>query len=288
MILFGVHVSEETITSAAFAIIGFLVAINIWIRAKAKRIEANAKVNVADADIRVTQANIELADSETERKKAEAEIKERADLFEMIKGLAEQNKEQTQQGSDFLASLGKIREEKEADYQTLKNIWDTNTQVIIGEVQKVYAGISSQIATLDTTIQLNKREWIETVASEFATVLAAKFQERIIRQEQYPFPAADDTGWVDDFVKPIVNHVYLYSRPHAGEATRSQIEIMTEGENLGLYRGWKKDWIAVRFTRGNKAQFGWIQEHEVRIGVPAVKMATSEIPILPNPILNAT
>lgn len=218
----------------------------------------------------------EILEARTAAKRAEMELKERDRLFEMIKGLTDQNKEQTKQGADFLNSLGKIEKEKETDYQTLKNINDSNTQMVISELQKAHGLVIAEIRTLDTTIQTSKNNWIETVAAEFAAVLASKFNEQMMLQTQYPFPSSSDVDWAEDFVKPIVNHAWLYNRPFASENTRSPVELKSEGENLELIRGWKKDWIAVRFTRSNKAVFGWVQEHEVRIGVPAVRLATGE------------
>ncbi|MBA3867794.1 MAG: hypothetical protein H0X30_01420 [Anaerolineae bacterium] len=243
----------------------------------------------AEAEQLITNAKIQATDAEMANKKSEAEIKERDDLFGMIKELTGQNKEQTKQGKDFLDSLGKIREEKEADYQTLKNLSDSNTQIVISEVQRAHSAMIAEIRALDTTIQSSKNNWIETVASEFASVLASKFNEQMMLQTQYPFPSSSDADWTEDFVKPIVNHAWLYNRPLASEGTRSPVEIKVEGENLELIRGWKKDWIAVRFARSNKAVFGWVQEHEIRIGLAAIR-STGETPVVTamNPLAAAT
>lgn len=259
--------------SILIAVLGIVgIVVGAWAATKKDK-------SKADTEQLIAHARKQVAEAETAQKKAEAEIKERDDLFGMIKELTGQNKEQTKQGAAFLDSLGKIREEKEADYQTLKNLNDTNTQIVIGEVQKVRSDVIAEIRMLDSTIQTSKNNWVETVASEFAAVLASKFNEQMMLQTQYPFPSSSDPDWIEDFVKPIVNHAWLYNRPLASESTRSPVEIKIEGENLELIRGWKKDWIAVRFARGNKAVFGWVQEHEIRIGLAAIR-STGEMPVV--------
>lgn len=274
---------EANWVSVVIAILGIVgIVVGAWSTTKKNQSNAETEQLIADA-------RKEVMSAETAQKKAEAEIKERDDLFGMIKELTGQNKEQTKQGKDFLDSLGKIREEKEADYQTLKNLNDSNTQIVVSEVQKAHSAVIAEIRALDTTIQTSKNNWIETVAAEFASVLASKFNEQMMLQTQYPFPSSSDPDWIEDFVKPIVNHAWLYNRPLASEGTRSPVEIKAEGENLELIRGWKKDWIAVRFARGNKAVFGWVQEHEIRIGLAAIR-STGETPVVTtlNPLPAAT
>src|SRR4051794_40939173 len=111
---------EANWVSVVIAILGIVgIVVGAWSTTKKNQSNAETEQLIADA-------RKEVMSAETAQKKAEAEIKERNDLFGMIKGLTTQNQEQTKQGKDFLDSLGKIRQEKEADYQTLKNLNDSN------------------------------------------------------------------------------------------------------------------------------------------------------------------
>lgn len=272
--------TDVNVIFAILAILGTVVG--VWATNSKRHTEVETQSQLAEIKIKLSDAENDAADSDTARKKAEAEIKERADLLEMIKGLSKG-------GADFLLSLQEIRKEKEADYETLKAIADTNAQIMVSEVQKSREAIISEIKALDTAIQISKTNTIEMVATEFAAVFASKLNEQMVLQTQYPFPSSSDPDWVEDFVKPIVSHSWIYNRPYATEDTRSQVELKNEGQNVELIRGWKKDWLAVRFVAGNKAVFGWVQEHEVRIGLTAIRLITGENPTVNlNPATAAT
>lgn len=240
----------------------------------------NSKVKVkAEADTMVAKAQGEL-------RRAEADIQEKAGLLNMIKELTQYNREQSRQNRDFLIGMKRLKAAREQDYKTLKAVYDDNAQLILTEVQLVKSAVNTskseimtRVDTLDTSLQSWQKNSIQEVASEFAAVLAAKFQEKVFLQEQYPFPALDDPEWIEDFIKPLVSHVHVYRRPFANDTTRMTFELLAEGENISLYRGWRKDWLAVSFTRGRKGVFGWVQEHEVLVGLPAAKLATSETAI---------
>src|ERR1044071_6629731 len=88
----------------------------------------NIKTKTAtESKERTILAETKAADAETARKKVEAEMKERSDLLDLLKNQTEQNKGNIEQSKNFLNSLEKLKEEKEEDYQTLKNIADSNT-----------------------------------------------------------------------------------------------------------------------------------------------------------------
>mgnify|MGYP000865273129 CR=1 FL=1 len=256
--------SEVTI-SLVFNIL--LAIVGVWVYSSRTQIKTKAEQQEMDNKLR-------LQDAESRLSRQNAEIRERSELLGMIREL-------TKQGQTFLASLDKMEEQKEEDYKVLKHVVEDGTRNVLTEIKNAEGRFVKRIDELDASLGTKSTEWIQTVASEFAVTLANKFNEVIAQQSNYPFPTPNDPEWHGDFMKALVTHAHVYDRTIATEANRIGVEIATEGQNVELIRGWKKDWIGVRFVHNGKPIWGWVQEHEVVVGKTAVKLATSEVTVVP-------
>jgi len=273
MVIFGIHVSEETVASAAFAIIGFLIAINIWIRARSKKIEADAKVKVEMAQAELAERKF-VMDSHKRQITINDQLNDRLDKEKALyeKRLADKEKKD------------------ESNYRVLSKVFDRHSQEIHDVLKKRFDRIETTLAEMPGKLQDGNKEWLQTAMGELAVQLADIFASSTMAQDWYPFPDANDPEWREEFVKPLVSKVRLYRRPVLSDASLTDAAILSSGETMEIIQGRKKGWLVVRLPRGSKALYGWLPEHEVLTGMNAVKLATGESAIIPktSPIPAAT
>jgi len=292
VVILGIHVSDEAVAAILFAIGGLLTAFGVWIRANAKKIEANAKKIVANAK------TVE-ADAETKVKDAEAAFAERMSITEQLKQTGSLlqlqitvNSQLKERADAAEAKYQKRLEEKEKqdknNYRVLSQTQDRHAAEIQTQLRERFNIVERKLDDLPGKLQDTNAEFARTLAGELVTQFADRIAEMTLAQEWYPFPDVNDPEWRVEFVKPMVNKVKLYRRPVLNEASLTDAEIPQTGSSMKIIKGRKKGWIVVRRIGSTEAQYGWLPDHEVLVGVPAAKVATSELLATTSPTPIAT
>lgn len=288
----GIHISDEAVAAILFAIGGLLTAYGILIRANAKKIEANAKTIEANAK------TIE-ADAEIKVKDAEAEFAERLSLSktltqygELLQSQIVINQQQKERADvaelTYQKRLAEKEKQAESNYRVLSDTQDRHAAEIQTQLRERFNIVERKLDDLPGKLQDTNAEFARTLAGELVTQFADRIAEMTLAQEWYPFPDVNDPEWRVEFVKPMVNKVKLYRRPVLNEASLTDAEIPQTGSSMKIIKGRKKGWIVVRRIGSTEAQYGWLPDHEVLVGVPAAKVATSELLATTSPTPIAT
>lgn len=282
MVIAGVQISSETIGALLFAIGGLFTAFAIFIRANAKKIEANAQVVAANAKEIELQATVAKA-------AADAELAERTFIMDAHKRQITINDQLSERLTQEKALYEKRLEDKEKqdenNYRVLQQTQDRIGQEIQGVLRQRFDSLDTKIDAIPAKLQDGNKEWLQTVIGELVTQMAERFAEFTMAQEWYPFPDVNDPEWREEFVKPLVNKVRLYRRPVLSDSSLTDASVLASGETMEIIQGRKKGWLVVRLPRGTKALYGWLPEHEVVTGLNAIKLSTGEhhAAVIPNP-----
>jgi len=269
----GVRISDEAIGALLFAIGGLLTAFGIWIRASSKKIEANAKEIEAGAVAKASSAEAELA----ERLSVTNSLKQYGELLQSQITINQQLKERAdQQETAYQKRLEEKEKQDENNYHVLSQTQDRHAQEIQTQLQNRFDRVEKKIDDLPGKLQADTKEWVQTIVAEVATQIAERFAEMTMAQEWYPFPDVNDPEWKEDFVKPLINRVRLYRRPVSSESSLTDAEVPQTGTTMKIIKGRKRGWLVVRRVGGSDTQYGWLPEHEVLVGMSAVKKATGE------------
>jgi hypothetical protein len=137
--------------------------------------------------------------------------------------------------------------------------------------------IETKIDALPGKLQEDNKQFVQTLVGELITQIADRFSEMTLAQEWYPFPDVSDPEWSEEYIKPLVNRVRLYRRPVSSDSSLTEVEIPATGTTMEIIRGRKKGWIVVRRTNGAKAEYGWLPDYQVLVGMQAVRRATGEM-----------
>ena len=280
MVIGSIHISEEVIMATLMLLIGVLGTLNLRARGRAKMAEAKAEQLKA-------QARTIMADADTKVKLAEAELAERLSLAKTLTQYGQildrqiivnqQNKERADASDvSWQKKLDEKEKRDESNYQTLSKTQDRHAAELHEHFKQRFDQIDRKVDDLPSRLADGNKEFARTIAGEFVAQIGALFNEVTMAQEWYPFPDVNDPEWQDEFVKPLVNRVRLYRRPVSSESSVTDIEIPQAGSNMKIIKGRKKGWLVVRRASDADSVYGWVLEHEVLIGMAAVKRATGE------------
>lgn len=273
--------------------LGFvLISLGIWMRANAKRIEAKAKEIEAKAKVLVEEAEQKTSDAEAsyaERMSITQTLTQYSALLQQQITINQQMKERAdQQEITYQKRLAEKEQQDENNYRTLSQTQDRHAAEIQTQMKHRFDAVDSKLDALPSKLQDSNSLLLNTAFGELAIQLRDLFAEFRLAQEWYPFPDMNDPEWREEFVKPLVGKVRLYRRPVLSEASVTDAVIVATGETMEIIQGRAKGWLIVRLQRNAKALYGWLPEHEVVTGLNAVKLATSEQPVVISPVLNAT
>ncbi len=274
MVIAGTHINDEVIIAAAMALIGLLTALNISIRAKAKKIEADAETVKSDSQVKVKAAEGQLA----EQLSLASTLKQFGDILQQQITINDQLKQRAD--ADEVTREKKLAEkEKQADnnYHTLSQAQDRHAAELHSHFRSRFDVIETKIDALPGKLQEDNKQFVQTLVGELITQIADRFSEMTLAQEWYPFPDVSDPEWSEEYIKPLVNRVRLYRRPVSSDSSLTEVEIPATGTTMEIIRGRKKGWIVVRRTNGAKAEYGWLPDYQVLVGMQAVRRATGEM-----------
>jgi len=274
MVIAGFHISDEAIIAAAMAVIGLLGAWNLRSRARTKVIEADAETIKADAQVKIKDAEAKLAESLSLTKTLAAV----GDMLQAQITINDQLKQRAD--ADVITWEKKLAEKEKQDeqnYRTLSQAQDRHAAELHTHFRSRFDVIETKIDALPGKLQEDNKQFVQTLVGELITQIADRFSEMTLAQEWYPFPDVSDPEWREEYVKPLVKSVRLYRRPVSTDSSLTDVEIPQSGTTMEIIRGRKKGWLVVRRTSGTKAEYGWLPDYQVLVGMQAVRRATGEM-----------
>jgi hypothetical protein len=250
------------------------------------RQKSNAKAVEAEANARVVAAETAQTEAQTQLERVKSEAAERQANIQMFS-------QQIQINQQFTDLLRKGDEQRQKDYDILKQIFDTHAAYLgnliveankremeaIGEGNKrvmeavdagkgeVLRAIEAVPARTSGPLADAMKMLAHDLGDEFGERLAAQFARRDLGERLYPFPDAFDKAWRREWIEPIDAQVVRLRRTPLMEDdflladTLAQIAPM--GEYVRLITGRVDHFAAVIRDNGT---WGWIPTRKIKIG----------------------
>lgn len=215
-----------------------------------------------DADAKLTQAKTEADKSRS--------------LFNMIEGQQKNINALYHTNAQFAQFLREKERIDERNYKVNRQIFDSNTQMLLTHVsqrtQIILDAINNVPKRLEAFMADSTREIAFTVGSEIGAAMNREFALQNLDRKLHPFPDAEDPRWTKRKIVPTVRDVIIRKEPYfqdeSTKLTKSCSRIADTGDWVLLIEEPSIGAVAVEKVDSGVRCWGWLPKHAVQIIEP--------------------
>lgn len=267
-------VISENVLLALIGLAGVLFGILRTMSAsRAKTAQLKAEGQLAEA-----KAQAEKVIAEAEKIKAEAD-RTRGDSAVLTQITTSLQQQITINAQDAIAQT-EMRKSIEANYRVLADTQRDVGQMLLTEIQTGRRRIIEAVEGIPAAVQKSVNEdtaaFAKVMATEIAISISEEFRRHKVEEKMHPFPDADDPGWKEEVLYPLVEGVTIRKEPYHWDSMLLEkpcARIAPEGEKMLVIADREPGWVIVDKTLNGQRCWGWVWGREVRVGVPEMTAA---------------